>query len=677
MKHSKLYGWLPSALVGLAMSASAGFGQTITLNTYDTATEVTAHTWSWYGGAVWAWDSTQDHTANGGGSIYISHAAAAGDTIIVPQTSFAGSGVWWGGNPIDASTYTNVSLWFKWDTNYSTMPISTMNTEGNGGFGISIGTNPNFDAHRILAPVPDAASNGWVQMNFPLTPTTPGIGTFVGVTYVDWKPNPWSGDVGFWIDDVTVQQGFVYIPPPLLSPVVPATSGLNVSLSTSGNTFYDRQSIYNITNLNATSWYGVATAGNPVSYSFTIKSMPSPASATAGAEAWFFMSPNPTGLEGAPDWNEANMVIAFVQDLTNGNSILHFQYKINEPSQQGMYSGNTNVVEGGVTNNYGNLPGSWDGVTTPWLESGDLGSVTNVGSAVGTWTITFTSDTNVTLTAPVGNTSSFVIPPYNVGNLAPGAGGMRMFLGGQANNAASLNQQIVYSSFSLTGTPAAFTDNFLADATLDTNVWSNAQATGPAGVLVLPSSAKYWAIWTQPANFYSLECGNQVADLSTWTSPSMYPVVNFNTTTFRQVIDSSEVPAGPNAFFNCIKRAFTQLQVLLPGETAAPGTPTGKTGTPTDISLGAGGNEDVTVNGVDATWHIVNSVSDSISLGASGGGALLPNAANMVNGTISFTGVNAVAFTGPTGAVTITATDNTPNTPAIPVASSASVNLVP
>ena len=45
--------------------------------------------------------------------------------------------------------------------------------------------------------------------------------------------------------------------------------------------------------------------------------------------------------------------------------------------------------------------------------------------------------------------------------------------------------------------------------------------------------------------------------------------------------------------------AFAQLQVLLPGQTAAPGTSTGQTGTPTAQTAGTGYT--VTVNAVDAS----------------------------------------------------------------------------
>ena len=48
--------------------------------------------------------------------------------------------------------------------------------------------------------------------------------------------------------------------------------------------------------------------------------------------------------------------------------------------------------------------------------------------------------------------------------------------------------------------------------------------------------------------------------------------------------------------------AFAKLQILLPGETAAPGTATGKTGTPSAQT--AGGAFNVTVNAVDANWNL-------------------------------------------------------------------------
>ena len=47
--------------------------------------------------------------------------------------------------------------------------------------------------------------------------------------------------------------------------------------------------------------------------------------------------------------------------------------------------------------------------------------------------------------------------------------------------------------------------------------------------------------------------------------------------------------------------AFTKLQLLMPGETAAPGTASGKTGSPSAQTAGTSFN--VTVNAVDANWN--------------------------------------------------------------------------
>src|SRR5205085_2184296 len=75
---------------------------------------------------------------------------------------------------------------------------------------------------------------------------------------------------------------------------------------------------------------------------------------------------------------------------------------------------------------------------------------------------------------------------------------------------------------------------------------------------------------------------------------------------FSSVISSNfTVSAGP----------FAKLQVLAPGETAAPGSASGKIGTPTTQSVGTAFN--VTVNAVDANWNLVTTVTDTIHLTSS------------------------------------------------------------
>src|SRR5207249_692643 len=85
---------------------------------------------------------------------------------------------------------------------------------------------------------------------------------------------------------------------------------------------------------------------------------------------------------------------------------------------------------------------------------------------------------------------------------------------------------------------------------------------------------------------------------------------------------SSNVVVGPGA--------FAKLQLLVPGETAAPGTANGKTGTP--LTQTAGTSFNVTVNAVDSNWNVV-STNDTIAISSSDGAASLPANAALVSGT--------------------------------------------
>ncbi len=83
---------------------------------------------------------------------------------------------------------------------------------------------------------------------------------------------------------------------------------------------------------------------------------------------------------------------------------------------------------------------------------------------------------------------------------------------------------------------------------------------------------------------------------------------------------------------------FTQLQVLLPGETNAPYTVTGKTGTPAPLS---GGQVTCTVLAVDGNWNPVPSVTDTINITCNDPNSITPTPAPLFNGSGQFT----VSFT--------------------------------
>jgi len=80
---------------------------------------------------------------------------------------------------------------------------------------------------------------------------------------------------------------------------------------------------------------------------------------------------------------------------------------------------------------------------------------------------------------------------------------------------------------------------------------------------------------------------------------------------------------------------YSRLQVLMPGETAAPGTPSGKSGSPR--AQVAGIPFDITVRACDNTWTLVNTVSDAIQITSSDASATLPAPAQLQSGTRTFT----------------------------------------
>jgi hypothetical protein len=90
---------------------------------------------------------------------------------------------------------------------------------------------------------------------------------------------------------------------------------------------------------------------------------------------------------------------------------------------------------------------------------------------------------------------------------------------------------------------------------------------------------------------------------------------------------------SPNFALTVNSGGFSHLQLLAPGETAAPGTATGKTGTPASHVAGAAFN--VTVNAVDANWNLVT-VTNVIQITSSDANATLPASAGLAGGTRAF-----------------------------------------
>ena len=111
---------------------------------------------------------------------------------------------------------------------------------------------------------------------------------------------------------------------------------------------------------------------------------------------------------------------------------------------------------------------------------------------------------------------------------------------------------------------------------------------------------------------------------------------------------------------------YTRLQVLLPGETATPGSGSGKTGTPRRQVAGI--PFDITVRACDDTWNAVTTISNSIQITSSDASATLPSPAQLISGVRTFTVTMNAA-----GNFSVLAHDQTDNT--IPDGTSAQVTV--
>ena len=300
-------------------------------------------------------------------------------------------------------------------------------------------------------------------------------------------------------------------------------------------------------------------------------------------------------------------------------------------------------------------------------------SITNPVLA-GTWTLTFLSDTNGTLTAPGASPAPFSIGMSDDDAVIAFSNPLEARFGIQ-NNGSTANGGIAHdwSHITVSGTTGIQIDeDFTKEGTdqLDSTVWDLGHNDGVGVVNLVPTNAPYWVKWTLPDNGFTLTAGSSLSNHSEWAGLA-------NTTPISQggkkwvLVPGASLPSGPTSFFSLINRPFTKLQVLLPGESNAPNTPTGKTGTPTAVSLGAGGSVNVTVNAVDPTYHIVTTAPGNvIGLTSSDDNAILPTPAALVNGTVT----QVLSFST-TGSFTVTAT-NTANV-TIPNATSASVTVGP
>ncbi len=649
--HTKLHHWLTSALFGLTLAASTGVGLAQVpdwIQTFDA--DGTTSPWAqWWGVTTTiTWDGTQDCTTNVSGSgamKYVTPYVGASGEQFMEFAGFHYGWQWDNTTVLDCSLYTNIIFDIKIDpstalavngTDFGTLDVGFVPPSWNSGACPHIG---NYT-------IPATATN-WTHVVLPIDPTIGGIASSAAIYLKMWSNGHLTNTWTAYFDNLEVQAIPTNIPPPPPPSMAlqPTTAGLQL-ISTSAGGGNARYSIYPVSP-------GYSFVNSPeTTYSVTIKKYPTYAS-YPNFQTHMFLIPSgslPWGPgDSAGDWNATNLIFIQIADNADGSGYARFMYK-------------TNVSGGG-----------WKDQVFGTNTLANLGSTTILGK----WSLKFQNNTNVTFTAPDGTSTNFVFPADSAACFADTTG-LYAYFGMQPNGAGNVGQSSVMAEIRITGgvdgiglQSPDLVDTF-ATAPLNTATWAKAAADAN-GVQVVASDTPYWLLWTVPDSGFSVQYSDSVvAPQSQWGDPQnlMANVIQIGAN--KRVLVPAALASTTQQYFQLVKRVATQLQVLLPGETNAPGTSTGKVGTPDPVSIGFnGGLATVTVNAVDPTWHIVPNVSDGVSFSSTDTTAIFsPVTGNLANGTMQTT----VAF-GATGSWTVTATDTTTN--AVSAGTSSPITILP
>jgi hypothetical protein len=200
---------------------------------------------------------------------------------------------------------------------------------------------------------------------------------------------------------------------------------------------------------------------------------------------------------------------------------------------------------GGNSMYFNDQPGGQYG-TNGWGQ-GTLAYLTDTNGPLGTWSFTFSQNTNVLMTSPSGLTTNCFFPDQQVVIDAFSDPVVANF-GAQPNTTADIGQGIVLSHVKIVGSANPIDEGFTGSS-LDPNIWT-VRASQPANVFLASTDIAFSLSWTLPDNGFSLQVSPELT--GPWTDPGLTNVVTSGPTK-SVLVPKSVLPATNHSYFRMIK----------------------------------------------------------------------------------------------------------------------------
>ena len=450
----KIQRHLLSALAGFALICS-GLGaqaQDLIINSFDTDESGTLGlNWANFRGNAYAssvtysWDATQDSTGNSSsGSMYVT---VNWPTSNNPAWNEGWNDVQFGWNSPDFDPANYISFDFDIKVDVANSALSA-DGWSYGVVGLYL-SNPSWT--QVNGWINVAPIAGWQHISASFSAIPSGTYNVPAIGFISDGTSSPIGPVSYWIDNIRFTAPMtVFTNRPTLSLAKAPPAGLTCICSQSGDA-WQRQMVQTV-NSNY-SWYG----HTPTTYSMNIAACPGVN--YPGFESQMFLIPG-AGLVagGSVDWYSANVVDLFVGENPDGTGSGTFQYKVNNQS-----SGNMALA-----------------VSIP-CATGPLGP----------WSLTFSNNINVTITAPDHTSTNFTIPASDASLFQDP---LFVYVGTMPGGGGNIGQSSTFSQVQVSGSAGSINDTF---ASLNTNTWALYVEDAP-GVFVTTTDAKYWVTWPLP-----------------------------------------------------------------------------------------------------------------------------------------------------------------------------------